>query len=119
MRLVLEVARRPNFRPQARADVARKGGLKWRLYSLRLVRRARLRTPRSQTMSLRIKRTMCWTHSMHGIRIRLWGIDAPEHDQLCRGDDSLPYRCGAAAAIKLDAFIGHRPVYCAPKDIDR
>jgi endonuclease YncB( thermonuclease family) len=59
------------------------------------------------------------TLEIHGKRIRLWGIDAPEHDQLCRGDDSLPYRCGAAAAIKLDAFIGHRPVYCAPKDIDR
>jgi endonuclease YncB( thermonuclease family) len=59
------------------------------------------------------------TLEIHGARIRLWGIDAPEHDQLCRGDDSLPYRCGAAAANKLGAFIAQRPVYCAPKDIDR
>lgn len=59
------------------------------------------------------------TLDIHGTRIRLWGIDAPEHDQLCRGDDSLPYRCGAVAANKLDAFIAHRPVSCAPKDIDR
>lgn len=59
------------------------------------------------------------TLDIHGTRIRLWGIDAPEHDQLCRGDDSLPYRCGAVVANKLDAFIAHRPVSCAPKDIDR
>jgi endonuclease YncB( thermonuclease family) len=59
------------------------------------------------------------TLEIHGARIRLWGIDAPEHDQLCRGDDSLPYRCGAAAANKLGALIAQRPVYCAPKDIDR
>ena len=59
------------------------------------------------------------TLEIHGTRIRLWGIDAPEHDQLCRGNDSEPYGCGAAAANKLDAFIAHRPVYCAPKDVDR
>jgi endonuclease YncB( thermonuclease family) len=38
------------------------------------------------------------TLEIHGQRIRLWGIDAPESDQLCRGDDSLQYRCGAKAA---------------------
>jgi len=32
------------------------------------------------------------TLEMHGERIRLWGIDAPESAQLCRGDDSLQYR---------------------------
>jgi endonuclease YncB( thermonuclease family) len=35
------------------------------------------------------------TLEIHGIRIRLWGIDAPESSQLCRGEDSLQYRCGA------------------------
>jgi endonuclease YncB( thermonuclease family) len=59
------------------------------------------------------------TIEIHGTRIRLWGIDAPEHDQLCRGDDSLPYRCGAKSANAIDAFIASRPVACAPKDIDR
>ena len=29
------------------------------------------------------------TLEIHGTRIRLWGIDAPETSQLCRGDDSL------------------------------
>jgi endonuclease YncB( thermonuclease family) len=38
------------------------------------------------------------TLEIHGQRIRLSGIDAPESDQLCRGDDSLQYRCGAKAA---------------------
>lgn len=28
------------------------------------------------------------TIEIHGTRIRLWGIDAPESDQLCRGEDS-------------------------------
>ena len=55
------------------------------------------------------------TLEIHGARVRLWGIDAPEHEQLCRDEDSDPHRCGD----KLDAFIAHRPVYCVPKDIDR
>jgi endonuclease YncB( thermonuclease family) len=28
------------------------------------------------------------TLEIHGTRIRLWGIDAPETDQLCRNEDS-------------------------------
>src|SRR3981081_277464 len=48
------------------------------------------------------------TLEIHGTRIRLWGIDAPETAQLCRGEDSLPYRCGAKAANELDAFIARR-----------
>jgi endonuclease YncB( thermonuclease family) len=57
--------------------------------------------------------------SIHGARIRLWGIDAPESTQLCRGEDSLQYRCGAKAANDLDAFIAGRPVSCAPISLDR
>jgi endonuclease YncB( thermonuclease family) len=45
------------------------------------------------------------TLEIHGTRIRLWGIDAPESSQLCRGEDSLQYRCGAKAANALDAFM--------------
>jgi endonuclease YncB( thermonuclease family) len=59
------------------------------------------------------------TLKIHGTRIRLWGIDAPESSQLCRGDDSLPYRCGAKAANDLDAFIASRPVSCLPISLDR
>jgi endonuclease YncB( thermonuclease family) len=31
------------------------------------------------------------TLEIHGTRIRLWGIDAPESNQLCRGEDSTQY----------------------------
>ena len=55
----------------------------------------------------------------HGTRIRLWGIDAPESTQICRGGDSLPYRCGALAANDLDAFIARRPVNCTPMNLDQ
>jgi endonuclease YncB( thermonuclease family) len=59
------------------------------------------------------------TLEIHGKRIRLWGIDAPESTQLCRGEDSLQYRCGAKAANDLDAFIGGRPVSCTPISLDQ
>jgi len=59
------------------------------------------------------------TLEIHGARIRLWGIDAPESSQLCRGEDSLQYRCGAKAANDLDAFIAGRPVNCLPISLDR
>ena len=52
-------------------------------------------------------------------RIRLWGVDAPESSQLCRGDESLQYRCGAKAANDLDAFIAGWPVNCLPISLDR
>jgi endonuclease YncB( thermonuclease family) len=58
------------------------------------------------------------TLEIHGTRIRLWGIDAPESSQLCRGADSLPYRCGSQAANGLDAFIARRPVNCFPLNFD-
>jgi endonuclease YncB( thermonuclease family) len=59
------------------------------------------------------------TLEVHGTRIRLWGIDAPESTQLCRGEDSLQYRCGAQAANDLDAFIARRPISCLPVNLDQ
>ncbi|WP_347335961.1 thermonuclease family protein [Bradyrhizobium murdochi] len=58
------------------------------------------------------------TLQIHGARIRLWGIDAPESSQLCRGEDSSQYRCGGKAATELDAFIARRPVNCSPVSFD-
>jgi endonuclease YncB( thermonuclease family) len=58
------------------------------------------------------------TLEIHGSRIWLWGIDAPESSQLCRGEDSLQYRCGAQAANDLDAFIARRPVNCSLVNLD-
>ena len=59
------------------------------------------------------------TLEIHGAGIRVWGVDAPESNQLCRGDDSLQYRCGAKAANDLDAFIAGRPVNCLPISLNR
>ena len=59
------------------------------------------------------------TLEIHGARIRLWGIDAPESSQLCRGADSLQYRCGAKSANALDALIAKRPVSCVPVSLDQ
>jgi endonuclease YncB( thermonuclease family) len=59
------------------------------------------------------------TLEVYGTRIRLWGIDAPESTQLCRGEDSLQYRCGAKAANDRDAFIARRPVSCIPISLDQ
>jgi len=59
------------------------------------------------------------TLDVHGERIRLWGIDAPETTQLCRGRDRRPYRCGAQAANTLDAFTRGKTVRCTAIDGDR
>jgi endonuclease YncB( thermonuclease family) len=59
------------------------------------------------------------TLEIHGARIRLWGVDAPEADQLCRNQESDHYRCGQKAANDLDAFIGRRPIECVEVDRDQ
>jgi endonuclease YncB( thermonuclease family) len=59
------------------------------------------------------------TLEIHGTRIRLWGIDTPESDQLCRNQDSEHYRCGQKAANDLDALVARRPVACIEVDRDQ
>jgi endonuclease YncB( thermonuclease family) len=58
------------------------------------------------------------TIDIHGTRIRLFGIDAPEGAQTCdlRGK---PYRCGQQAAFALSDKLGNKTVECRPKDRDR
>jgi hypothetical protein len=46
-------------------------------------------------------------------------IDAPESTQLCRGEDSLQYRCGAKAANDLDAYVAGKSVSCTPISLDQ
>ncbi len=58
------------------------------------------------------------TIEIHGRRIRLHGIDAPESDQLCTIGGSN-YRCGQRAALALADFIGQRTVSCEQRDTDR
>jgi len=58
------------------------------------------------------------TLEIHGIRIRLHGIDAPESDQLCQ-KDGQSYRCGQVAALALADLIGRRTVRCQTREKDR
>jgi endonuclease YncB( thermonuclease family) len=59
------------------------------------------------------------TIEIHGSRIRIFGIDAPESDQVCRNEDSELYRCGQTASNALFDFIDRRPVECIEVDRDR
>ena len=58
------------------------------------------------------------TLDIHGTRIRLHGIDAPESGQTCH-DGGVDWRCGQQAALALDDMISGRPVACAKHDVDR
>jgi endonuclease YncB( thermonuclease family) len=59
------------------------------------------------------------TLDISGTRIRLWGIDAPESNQQCRGEDSTQYPCGTKAANSLEAFLHKRPIDCSPVSLDQ
>src|ERR1700675_2193927 len=58
------------------------------------------------------------TIEIHGQRIRLFGIDAPESRQTCDADGQT-YRCGQQGAFARADRIGHRTVICEPRDTDR
>lgn len=58
------------------------------------------------------------TLEIHGRRIRIWGVDAPESRQVCQLEGK-PWRCGTAAANALDAWIAGRTVSCEQVDTDR
>jgi endonuclease YncB( thermonuclease family) len=59
------------------------------------------------------------TIEIHGQRIRLHGIDAPEKGQPCFDASGKSYRCGQIAAMALDEFVGASPVTCRERDTDR
>mgnify|MGYP001586532045 CR=1 FL=1 len=58
------------------------------------------------------------TIEIHGSRIRLFGVDAPESRQTCV-QESKPWKCGAASANALDIMIDARTVSCEQVDTDR
>ncbi len=58
------------------------------------------------------------TLEIHGQRIRLHGIDAPESGQTCTGGGKT-YRCGQKAALALSDKIGQQTVRCEQRDTDR
>ena len=59
------------------------------------------------------------TLEIHGQRIRLHGIDAPESNQLCTNGGGKEWRCGQKAALALSDRIGRSPVFCEGLDTDR
>lgn len=59
------------------------------------------------------------TIEIHGTRIRLHGIDAPESRQECNLADGTNWRCGQQAALALSDRIGRSTVRCEPHDRDR
>jgi endonuclease YncB( thermonuclease family) len=59
------------------------------------------------------------TLDIHGERVRLNGVDAPESGQKCKDSGGKLYRCGTDAANALDAWINRNPVTCAITGKDR
>jgi len=53
------------------------------------------------------------------VRVRLDGIDAPEHGQTCADAAGARWPCGAAATERLVRLVGGRPVTCVPSGHDR
>lgn len=59
------------------------------------------------------------TLDIHGQRIRLHGVDAPESRQLCERANGIEYRCGQVAALALADWIARAAVSCRQSDVDR
>ena len=59
------------------------------------------------------------TLEMHGQRIRLHGIDAPESGQSCADKNGAIYRCGQISANQMSSYVRGKTVNCNVTDRDR
>ncbi|WP_235923562.1 thermonuclease family protein [Brucella tritici] len=60
------------------------------------------------------------TIEIHGQRIRIWGIDAPEGAQTCADVSGKEYRCGQIGSMKLASYLDEaQPIICAQRDVDK
>ena len=59
------------------------------------------------------------TIEMHGQRIRLHGIDAPESGQSCADKNGATYRCGQTSANQMASYVRGKTVNCNVTDRDR
>lgn len=59
------------------------------------------------------------TLEVHGQRIRLWGVDAPESRQSCENETGATYACGRISARRLDQHLMDQTVSCFELDHDR
>lgn len=58
------------------------------------------------------------TLDIGGERVRLFGVDAPEHDQMCE-HGGTSWACGQAAKRALAGLVGRKTVTCEVEDRDR
>lgn len=58
------------------------------------------------------------TLQVEGVKVRLFGVDAPELDQTCDRDGQV-WECGQAARIALADIVGRHRVVCAVQTVDR
>lgn len=58
------------------------------------------------------------TLEVSGVKVRLFGVDAPELDQRCDRGGRV-WACGQAAREALAAIVGRKRVVCAVQDTDR
>ena len=59
------------------------------------------------------------TIEIHGERIRLLDIDAPESRQTCTTQDGTAWRCGQKASLALSDWIAHHNVTCNSDKLDK
>ena len=59
------------------------------------------------------------TFEIHGQRIRLAGIDAPESSQKCYTENGSPWRCGQKIANNISKLIGRKTITCNISGNDR
>ncbi len=52
------------------------------------------------------------TYDVGAVRVRLYGVDAPEIGQTCTNGDGVQWDCGTWAADQVRARIGQRKVVC-------
>ena len=59
------------------------------------------------------------TLSVAGVRIRIWGIDAPEGRQSCQDSVGHSYACGEVSAARMRALVADGEVRCVVRDHDQ
>ena len=59
------------------------------------------------------------TIKMDGTRIRLFGIDAPEKNQICVNKNSESYNCGSISTKVLKRYVGREKIKCRYTEKDR
>lgn len=59
------------------------------------------------------------TFTVAGVRIRLFGIDAPEMDQSCKMPDGSDWACGRWSRDEVRRILAGRDLRCVKQDYDK